>query len=53
MMLDVEGGGAYLSPFLRITFGNMGYFAVIARPHWFLTGDLARTVYFGIEGGLP
>jgi hypothetical protein len=51
--LDVELDGAYLAPFVRITFGRTGSFALTLRPQYFLSGELRHSSYVGLELGLP
>jgi hypothetical protein len=49
--LDASARGAYLAPFLRVTFLNI--FAVFVRSDWYVTGDLVQQSSLGFEIGLP
>jgi hypothetical protein len=51
--LDATAAGAYVTPFLRTTFGELGELAVIVRWSLYLTGDVAHVATLGIEYGLP
>jgi len=50
---DFAGYGAYLAPFVRLTFGTTGDFALLLRSDWFVSGDLQESLAFGLEYGLP
>ena len=39
----------YLAPFFRVTFGQMGNIAAVARSSWFLRGDIVHVSTLGIE----
>lgn len=51
--LDVDLNGAYLAPFLRVTFGRTGPVALTVRPQYFLNGALHHITYAGLELGMP
>ena len=51
--LDVTMAGAYVGPFFRVTFGNVGEWAAILRSQWFVSGDLQQISQVGIEWGIP
>jgi hypothetical protein len=51
--LPVSTSGLYLAPFFRITIGEIGNYALIARSQIFATGDLAHFTTLGAEMGLP
>jgi hypothetical protein len=51
--LDVDLDGAYLAPFVRVTFGRTGPFALVFRPQYFLSGALRHATYVGFELGMP
>ncbi len=51
--VDTCAAGAYLAPFLRVTFGDVGNWAMIVRSRWFVSGDLAQMTLLGVEGGVP
>lgn len=51
--LPASASGFYLSPFLRVTVGRVGTYAIIVRSHWYLTGDVMQDTTFGVEFGLP
>lgn len=51
--LDVNAGGLYLAPFLRITFGRIGYWGLVIRSQWLVTGDVLQMTSLGLEFLLP
>jgi len=53
LSVDAAPSGFYLAPFLRMTVGREGRFALALRSRWFVTGDLAQMSTLGLEYGLP
>jgi hypothetical protein len=51
--LPVSTSGLYVAPFFRVTFGETGIYAFIARSQIFATSDLAHFTTLGAEMGLP
>jgi hypothetical protein len=51
--LPVSTSGVYAAPFFRVTIGERGNYAVVARSQIFLTSDLAHFTTLGAEMGLP
>jgi hypothetical protein len=51
--LPVATSGVYLVPFLRLTIGERGNYALVARSQIFATSDLAHFTTLGAEVGLP
>lgn len=51
--LDATATGAYLAPFLRVTFGEMGYVAAALRWALYVSGDVASVATLGFEFGVP
>jgi hypothetical protein len=51
--LPVSTSGLYVAPFFRITFGERGNYAFVARSQIFVTSDLAHFTTLGAEMGLP
>jgi hypothetical protein len=50
---DFTGAGPYVAPFLRMTIGPSGEFALSVRSPVFLAGDLAYSLLLGFELGAP
>jgi hypothetical protein len=51
--LDAQLDGAYIAPFVRLTFGKIGELGIILRSQWYFTGDLSQFTVLGLEYGLP
>ncbi len=51
--LSIRTSGAYVAPFVRVTFGRTGRFALSLRSQWFATGDILQMTLLGAEIGLP
>lgn len=51
--LPVDTSGLYIAPLFRVTIGESGNYAVVARSQIFLTSDLNHFTTFGAEVGLP
>lgn len=51
--LDAKVSGAYVAPFFRVTFGELGMWAAVLRSNWFLTGELQQMSTLGVEFGFP
>lgn len=51
--LPISTSSVYVAPFLRVTIGERGIYAVIARSQLFVTSDLAHFTTLGAEFGLP
>lgn len=51
--IPIDLSGPYLAPFFRITVGNVGEAALIARSQWFASSDVVQMTTLGFEYGLP
>lgn len=52
-VLDLVESGAYVAPFFRVTFDQLGWVAVILRSEWFFTSDIKHMTFLGGEVLLP
>lgn len=51
--LPVSSSGFYVAPFFRVTIGERGNYAVVARSQIFFNSDLEHFTTLGAEVGLP
>jgi len=51
--LDATVSAPYLAPYLRTTFGRVGYVAMVLRWTFYLGGDLGSVAWIGGEYGFP
>ena len=51
--LPVSTSGFYVAPLFRVTIGESGHYAVVARSQLFFTGNLTHFTTLGAEVGLP